>query len=389
MGLKRKIYQIWYFLASLDDEYVIDTQLLISVILLLALGCIMVYSAAIVEHNSTAVIHYHFIHHILAILLGTILGVIVFSIPTYYFKLVIKLVVPLCIVSLILVLIPHIGEQINGAKRWIGVLGFGYEPSEITKLFVIIYTAFLLGSTNDITWKNKSVILVLLMLLIVNMLLLLQPDLGTAVLLTFVVMIMLHLWGIEWYFTVIGVFLIFVAVVIATLISPYRLHRVTSFLRPWHDYFGAGYQLSHSLLAISHGGWFGVGLGVSVEKFYYLPEPYTDFILSIIGEELGAISIVVTLILYCIIFYRGMYHIGRANSLIKGRSFQTFLAQGISLWIFLQALINFGVILGLLPTKGITLPFVSYGGSSMMTSIIAISILLKIDYEYKTIRQKR
>jgi cell division protein FtsW len=164
------------------------------------------------------------------------------------------------------------------------------------------------------------------------------------------------------------------------------MKRVVGFLDPWQDALGKGYQLSHSLLAFGHGGWFGVGLGNSIEKLYYLPEAHTDFIMAIIGEEFGVAGVLVILLLFWIIFYRGFTMIATETKRLPGRKFQGLLAQGISVWFFAQAIVNIGVAIGMLPTKGLTLPFVSFGGSSVLVNCIALSILLKIDYENKLLK---
>ncbi len=187
--------------------------------------------------------------------------------------------------------------------------------------------------------------------------------------------------SLKWVSIVSGVGVIAFSLLVFT--SEYRMKRVLGFLNPWDDALGKGYQLSHSLLAIGHGSWTGVGLGNSVEKLYYLPEAHTDFIMAIIGEEFGVIGILVILLLFWIIFYRGSTVIATEAKRISGRKFQGYLAHGISIWFFFQAIVNIGVVIGMLPTKGLTLPFISYGGSSILINCIALSILLKIDYENK------
>jgi cell division protein FtsW len=180
-----------------------------------------------------------------------------------------------------------------------------------------------------------------------------------------------------------GGILSFIALVIA---APYRMKRVLGFIDPWQDALGKGYQLTHSLLAIGHGGWFGVGLGNSIEKLFYLPEAHTDFILAIIAEETGVFGVGIIILLFWLIFYRGFEVVSREASNLTNRKFQALLSQGISVWFFAQALVNVGVVVGLLPTKGLTLPFISFGGSSILVSFIALAILLKIDYENKKLR---
>ena len=184
-------------------------------------------------------------------------------------------------------------------------------------------------------------------------------------------------------FTSIGV----IGFVVLILIAPYRMRRVLGFINPWDDALGKGYQLTHSLLAVGHGGWHGVGLGNSIEKLFYLPEAHTDFIMAIIAEETGVAGVVVVLMLFWIIFYRGFTVVGTECKHLANRKFQGLLAQGISLWFVAQALVNVGVSVGVLPTKGLTLPFVSFGGSSVLVSCIALAILLKIDYENKLIKK--
>jgi cell division protein FtsW len=233
----------------------------------------------------------------------------------------------------------------------------------------------------------KDVFPVVATLLCVCGLLLAEPDMGSTTVVFIIALTILYLSDLD-VRVFLGTFMLgAVAFVLLIVFEPYRMKRVTGFLNPFDDPLGKGYQLSHSLLAFGHGGWFGVGLGNSIEKLFYLPEAHTDFIMAIIGEEFGVAGVLVILLLFWIIFYRGFTVVATEAKRIPGRKFQGLLAQAISVWFFAQAVVNIGVAIGMLPTKGLTLPFVSFGGSSILINCIALAILLKIDFENKLIKQ--
>ena len=250
---------------------------------------------------------------------------------------------------------------------------------------IAIYTAYYASGNHKLELKNfwRDIVPILGVIFVCGILLLLEPDMGSATMVFIIALGILFLANIDKRL-ILGIgglgIIAFVLLIIAT---PYRMRRLMGTFDPWQDALGKGYQLTHSLLSFGHGGWFGVGLGNSVEKLFYLPEAHTDFILAIIGEEFGMVGVIVILGLFALIFYRGFNIIGVTAGKIYGRKFQCLLAQGISFWFFMQAVINIGVCIGILPTKGLTLPFISYGGSSILVNCVAIAILLKIDYENK------
>jgi cell division protein FtsW len=289
---------------------------------------------------------------------------------------------------LLAVLVPHVGRVINGSRRWIGFGGIGLQPSELSKLGIVIYLSYYLsGKTLDLHKFFYDFGPMLLVLIAYICLLLLEPDMGTATVVFIISLSMFYMSDISRKFiltlTAIGV----VGFIFLVIVEPYRIRRFLGFMNPWDDALGKGYQLTHSLLAVGHGGWLGVGIGNSIEKLFYLPEAHTDFILAIIAEETGILGVSIILLLFFIIFYRGFTVIATESRYLMNRKFQSMVAQGISVWFLVQALINIGVTIGILPTKGLTLPFISYGGSSILINFIALAILLKIDYENKQIKR--
>ncbi len=370
----------------------LDNNILFSTILLMTIGIVMVYSASIAyagKDSGSGNQYYYVIRHVISIAIGLVASITAFSLPTSFWKENANRIIVIVILLLIAVLIPHVGRVVNGSRRWLPLVFFNLQPSELAKIGTAIYMAnYFCGS--NINWRNikGEVFPVLLTLLTIWLLLLLEPDMGSTTVVFLIALTILYLSDLNvkviWGALLLGG----TAFVGLIVFEPYRMKRVTGFLDPWTDALGKGYQLSHSLLAFGHGGWFGVGLGNSIEKLYYLPEAHTDFIMAVIGEEFGVVGVLSILILFWIIFYRGFTVIATESRRINGRKFQALLAQGISTWFFAQAVVNIGVAVGVLPTKGLTLPFVSFGGSSILVNCIAIGILLKIDLENKILRSK-
>lgn len=364
-----------------------DTNVLFSAILLLTIGIIMVYSASIAyaaKASGSGNQYFFVMRHIASIAIGLVAGLTVYSRKTNFWEKHANHIMIGVIVLLILVLIPHVGRVVNGSRRWIPLIIFNLQPSELAKLGMAIYLSnyFKSKALSMETWK-EDLFRVGGVFMCVAMLLLAEPDMGSTGVVFIISLTLLYLSGLHSK-AILGVLTIgLVAAALLVITSPYRLKRVIGFIDPFQDALGKGYQLSHSLLAFGHGGWFGVGLGNSIEKLYYLPEAHTDFIMAIIGEEFGVVGVLVVLSLFWIIFYRGFTVISTEAKRIQGRKFQALLAQGISIWFFAQALVNIGVAIGILPTKGLTLPFISFGGSSILVNCMALSILLKIDYENK------
>ncbi len=285
-----------------------------------------------------------------------------------------------CVFLLLIVLIPGIGKSVNGSRRWLALGPIGVQVSELTKLAMIFYlSGYLVRQQEAVCESIFGFIKPMAILAVVSVLLLLEPDFGATVVISGTVMAMLFLAGVKlrYYF---GLMLVVVtALALLAVSSPYRVARLTAFLDPWADQYNSGYQLTQSLIAFGRGGWFGTGLGESIQKLLYLPEAHTDFLFAVIAEELGLFGILVVITLYSILVIRGL-NIGY-TAYTQERHFASYTAYGLTIWLALQASINMGVNAGLLPTKGLTLPLLSYGGASMVINCIVIALLLRIDHE--------
>jgi cell division protein FtsW len=280
----------------------------------------------------------------------------------------------LTFVLLVLVLLPFLGTQVNGARRWLRLVGFSIQPGEIAKLAVVLYLAsFLVRKEQDLVIFTRGVLAPMAVVGLFAVLLLLEPDMGTAVVLTLLLFGLLFLGGARLpHLFVLGLVLL-AGVYMLIMQSDYRRRRLLNFLDPWKDSADTGFQLTQSFVALGNGGWFGVGLGEGRQKLFFLPEAHTDFVLALVGEELGFLGTGLLIVLFAILIVKGFKIAGQAPD-----AFGRHLACGITLLVGIQALINMGVVSGLLPTKGLTLPFVSYGGSSLIVSLVAMGILLSI-----------
>ena len=362
-------------------------QLLVWAILSLALiGLVMVYSASITLADGPKYANYssnHFlVRHLISLGIATFVGFWVFKIPVKAWDKLAPYLFIFTILLLVAVLIPGIGKGVNGARRWIPLGSMNFQPSELMKFAVIIFAAsYTVQRQEHLQSFVKGFVPMGLAVALVGLLLMLEPDMGALMVIGIIAMGILFLGGINAKLfgglTLVGILI--VGAVIA--LSEFRRQRIFAFLDPWQAEHAArkGYQLVHSLMAFGRGEWFGVGLGGSVEKLHYLPEAHTDFILAVIGEELGFVGVCVVILLFYWIVRRA-FLIGR-TALQLDRSFAGLCAKGIAIWIGWQAFINMGVNLGLLPTKGLTLPLVSYGGSAILMNAVAFAVLLKIDYE--------
>ncbi len=351
---------------------------------LLVMGLVMVFSASssVAEAKSASHEHtYYLVRHAMYLVIGLGAGYAAFQVPTPLWQ---KLAPGLFIAGallLVLVLIPHLGREVNGSRRWIplGPLG-NFQPSEFMKFATILYAAdYTVRKAAHMQNLARGFLPMFLVMLGVGGALLMEPDFGAFVVIVTIALAALFLGGLNarLFFGLIA--LLAVGFVLLVVMSPYRLARVTSYLDPWNDPYGAGYQLSHALIALGRGEILGVGLGDSVEKLFYLPESYTDFLLAVIGEELGLIGVLGVIGLFAWLTWRA-FSIGWQASLM-GRNYAALVAQGVGVWIGLQSFINMGVNLGLLPTKGLTLPMMSYGGSGIVSNCLGLAILLRVDYE--------
>jgi len=285
-----------------------------------------------------------------------------------------------CIVSLGVVLIPGVGREVNGSVRWIN-LGFGsIQFSEFVKLGSIIYfSSYIVRYQSELIHNASSFMRPIFLVAIICGLLILEPDFGTAVVILATIFVLLFLAGVPlWQFFILlvisGSSLAMIAVA-----APYRIERLTSFLDPWSNQFDSGYQLTQALIAFGRGEWLGIGLGSSIQKLFYLPEAHTDFVFAVLAEELGLVGALATLSLYVLLVYRGMMIGYQAEK--REERFAAFICYGISIWVGIQTLINVGVNTGLLPTKGLTLPFISYGGNSLFVFCAAMGFLFRTDFE--------
>ncbi|HIE55400.1 MAG TPA: putative lipid II flippase FtsW, partial [Chromatiaceae bacterium] len=287
------------------------------------------------------------------------------------------------IALLVLVLVPGVGKTVNGATRWVALGHFNLQTSEFMKLFIIFYMAgYLVRRKVEVAHSIWGVLKPLVLVLLAAALLMAQPDFGATVVILATALGLLFLGGAPlWQFglLIVGTLVLGAALVIT---SPYRLERVTSFLNPWADPLDSGYQLSQALIAFGRGEWTGVGLGNGIQKQFYLPEAHTDFIMAVIGEEFGLLGTLVVILLFSILVWRA-FSIGAAAEAL-GRPFAAYAAYGIGLWLGMQAFINIGVNVGMLPTKGLTLPFISYGSNSIIVSCVAVGVLLRIHWENRT-----
>jgi len=282
------------------------------------------------------------------------------------------------------VLIPGIGRMVNGSRRWISLFVINLQPSELVKMATVLYAAdYTVRKSHKLHSLKQGFLPMFVAMVVVAFLLLREPDFGALMVVMSIAMGVLFLGGINMrIFSGLAVMAL-VAIVLLIVSSPYRLKRVLGFMDPWDDPFGKGYQLSHSLIAIGRGEWFGVGLGASVEKLFYLPEAHTDFILAVIAEEFGFAGICVLIGLYAWIVRRA-FHIGVESKKLE-RYYQALVAQGLGIWLGIQTFFNIGVNMGLLPTKGLTLPLMSFGGSAMLFNLISMALLLRVDYENRRI----
>jgi len=352
-----------------------DYLLLIAVIAISIFGIVMIYSASYVwaEYKFNDPFKY-LKHQLLFFIIGTILMYFISKIDykIYYKKS--NIILLISVILLVLVLIPGIGTIRNGSRSWFGIGSFGIQPSEAAKLGLIIFVSkYLRNNESSLRNIKKGVLPILGITLFIFLLIMLQPDFGTGVIIVLSIIGLLFVSGVKMgFFIKLGVLGI-IGVVVLILIAPYRLERITSFLNPWQDPLGSGFQIIQSLYAIGPGGLFGYGFLNSRQKHFYLPEPQTDFIFSIISEEFGFMGILIVSSLFLTIIIRGLKIARLANN-----TFSKYLAFGIIFQISIQTILNLMVVVGLIPVTGVTLPFLSYGGSSLLISMASIGILLNI-----------
>jgi cell division protein FtsW len=365
----------------------LDFSLLWLTLGLLALGWVMVYSASIEIAEAAKYTgnngEYYLIRQGIFIFVGVVVGISAFQVPMRVWQQISPYLFLLGLLLLVVVLIPGVGHEVKGSRRWIP-LGFAnLQPSELMKFLAVLYAAdYTTRKAAFMHDLKKGFLPMAGVMLMTGLLLLSEPDFGAFVVIVAIAMGILFLGGLNW--KVFAGLIVMLVIGFAALIfsSQYRLQRLLTFLKgPFEDPYGAGYQLSHALIAFGRGEWFGLGLGGSVEKLFYLPEAHTDFLLAVIAEEFGFIGVAVVVGLFAWLIIKA-FVIGHRAAQLE-RNFCALVAQGIGIWIGVQSLINMGVNVGLLPTKGLTLPFLSFGGSGILANCLAIAVLLRIDWEHR------
>ena len=363
-----------------------DSSLVWVTLALLMLGLVMVYSASVAMPDNPKFARYahtHFLtRHVLSLVVGFVVAVLAFQVPLAMWEKMAPWLFVFSLLLLILVLVPFIGKGVNGARRWI-TLGFmNFQPSELAKFAVLLYAADYMVRKMDVKERFfRAVLPMAVAVAVVGLLLLAEPDMGAFMVISVIAMGILFLGGVNarMFFLIAAV--VVVAFGVMVMLSDWRRERIFAYLDPWGEKYalGKGYQLSHSLIAFGRGEIFGVGLGGSIEKLHWLPEAHTDFLMAVIGEEFGLVGVLVVIGLFMWMTRRIM-SIGR-QAIALDRLFAGLTAQGIAIWIGFQAFINMGVNLGALPTKGLTLPLMSYGGSAILMNLISLAVVLRIDYE--------
>jgi len=359
----------------------LDWGLLSLILMILGFGLVMLTSASIsVAENSMGQPFYYLVQQLLAVFVGVLVAGVVLNTPTDIWQRSAPVLFLLAVLLLLAVLVPGVGREVNGSTRWISVAGINIQVSEPARLMVLMFiSSYAVRHRDDFALSVKAFIQPMILIAIVCGLLIAEPDFGATFVILLISMSVLFVAGVPIrYF--IGL-CIFVAVGMTALAvsAPYRLARLTGFTNPWDDPFGSGFQLTQSLIAIGSGEWLGAGLGNSVQKLFYLPEAHTDFVFAVFAEEFGLVGTVILIGLFSALVWRA-FSIA-LDAAARNRFYQAYLAFGIAVWQGAQVFINLGVNMGILPTKGLTLPLISYGRSSLIVTLAALALLLRIDME--------
>lgn len=363
-----------------------DYLLIFYVLALLSFGLLMVTSASInVSDQQLHQPFYYFFRQVIYLLAGCCLGFVIMQIEIENWEHYSWFLLIAALLALTLVLIPGIGRSVNGSMRWIGMGGLGFQVSEFAKLAIIVYMAgYLWRHQREIKTQLSGFLKPMGILAVVSLLLLREPDFGALVVIVTTTLGLMFLAGMRLRHFIILLISAAIGMSALAISAPYRLVRLTSFLNPWAHPFDSGYQLTQSLIAFGRGGWWGAGLGKSIQKLFYLPEAHTDFLFAVIAEELGLLGTMCVITLFLLLVLR-VFAIGR-RAQILGQHFSGFLAYGFAMWIAIQFIVSIGVNSGIFPTKGLTLPFMSYGGSSLLINCMMIALVLRIDYENRLIQ---
>jgi len=368
--------------SSRDSNlFPLDYWLLGAALILLSFGLLMVASASMtVSDKLTGSPFFYVQRQLFAMSLGLAGAFVVFRVPMQRWQRWGPLLVFAGFLLLLLLLVPGIGKSVNGATRWIPLGVFNLQASEFMKLFMVLYIAgYLVRRQDEVIQSFWGFAKPMLLLVLASVLILLEPDFGTTVVMFASAVGMLFLGGVVLYQFATLMGLAAVAGVLLVVLSPYRWERVTTFLDPWNDPYNTGFQLTQALIAFGRGEISGVGLGNGIQKQFYLPEAHTDFIMAVVGEEFGLIGTLGVILLFAFIVWRA-FQIG-AGAELREERFSAYVAYGLGMWLALQSFINIGVNVGMLPTKGLTLPFMSYGGNSIIVACLGIALLLRIDHE--------
>ncbi len=363
---------------DLDD---FDPVLTIVFISLLTIGIIMVASSSIsVADRNYSNPFYYLQRQLVFVVMGLSAALFVFKVRLVQWEKSSMALLLFALFLLVLVLIPGVGKTVNGSTRWLPMGVTNLQVSELVKLFLVIYVAgYLVRHGDAVRSSLLGFLKPMIMVGFAGLLLLMEPDFGATVVIMGTALGMTFLAGVRFTQFISFVFMFASAAMLLVVTSPYRMQRLTSFANPWADPFDSGFQLTQSLIAIGTGGWFGTGLGGSVQKLFYLPESHTDFLFAVLSEELGFVGVMIVILLYSALFLRALKIAAQAEAV--GNYFAAYMAYGIGIWLSMQAIINMGVNVGLLPTKGLTLPLMSYGGSSLIVCCMAIGLLMRINYE--------
>ncbi len=360
-----------------------DAQLIVAVLALMGLGLVMVASASIsiAAREFADPLHY-FWRQSVYVAIGLALMLAATRVPLQIWRSLSSVLLGVGALMLILVFIPGLGREVNGSMRWLSLGPFNLQPSEPMKLAMVLYLAGYLVRRGQLVRSTVGGSLrPMSMLAVIGVLLLFEPDYGATVVLFATALGMLFLGGVPFWSFVGWAAFVVVSMGVVVMAAPYRVERMLTFLNPWADPFGSGFQLTQALIAIGSGEWFGVGLGSSVQKLFYLPEAHTDFLFAVLAEELGMLGVLVVILLFSFVVWRAIAIGARAER--AGHGYGAHLAYGVGLLIGLQAFVNIGVNMGILPTKGLALPLMSYGGSSLVVTSFAVGLVMRVDYEQR------